>query len=372
MTAEATNKTPTPTEWVARWHLDLPLLIGLAVCITLGLFVLYSASNRSMDVVTDQGLRIALGLVCMVVVAQIPPEWFRTLTPPSYLLGLVLLVLVLFVGDAAMGARRWIDLGPVQFQPSEIMKIAMPLAVAAWFNDRPIPPKLPDIFAIAIIIMIPVALVANQPDLGTAVLIVGSGVAVLYLAGLRWRTIGILFLIVLAAAPLIWFNMHEYQQQRVLTFFNPSRDPTGAGYHIIQSKIAIGSGGLFGKGWLNGTQSHLNFLPASDTDFIFAVLAEEAGFLGVLGLLALYVFLVARGLYISIKSQDTFQRLVSGSLSLTFFIYVFINIGMVAGLLPVVGVPLPLISYGGTSMVVMLIAFGILMSIHTHKKLLAT
>lgn len=372
MNEQASTKTPTPTEWVARWHLDLPLVIGLAVCITLGLFILYSASNKSMDVVTDQAVRIGLGVICMIIVAQIPPPWFRTLAPPSYVVGLVLLVLVLFVGEAVYGARRWLDLGLFQFQPSEIMKIAVPLTVAAWFNDRPLPPKLSDIAAAAAIILIPVALVADQPDLGTAILITGAGLAVLFLAGMRWRTIGLLLLILIAAAPLIWFNLHDYQQQRILTFFHPARDPLGAGYHIIQSKIAIGSGGLFGKGWLNGTQTHLNFLPATETDFIFAVFAEEFGFLGVLAMLALYAFLVSRGLYIAFKSQDTFQRLVSGSLSLTFFVYVFINIGMVSGLLPVVGVPLPLISYGGTSMVVTLIGFGMLMSIHTHRKMLAT
>lgn len=372
MNDSTTSRTPTPTEWFTRWHLDLPLLIGLAISIGLGLFVLYSASNESSAVVIDQSVRIGIGVMSMLVVAQIPPDWYRVLAPPGYFLGLVLLILVLLVGDAAMGARRWLDFGPVQFQPSEIMKIAVPLTVAAWFHERPIPPRLSDILAIAVIILIPVVLVADQPDLGTAVLIAGAGIAVLYLAGLRWRTIGLLLLILAAAAPLIWFNMHDYQQERVLTFLNPSRDPTGAGYHIIQSKIAIGSGGLFGKGWLNGTQGHLNFLPESDTDFIFAVFAEEGGFLGVLGLLALYAFLVARGLYIAAQSQDTFQRLIAGGLSLTFFIYVFINIGMVAGLLPVVGVPLPLISYGGTSMVVMLTAFGMLMSIHTHRKLLAT
>lgn len=372
MTASTENRKPTPTEWLAHWHLDLPLLVGLTLCIGLGLFVLYSASNQSSEVVIDQSVRIGIGVLCMLIVAQIPPNWFRLLATPGYLFGLLLLILVLLVGDAAMGARRWLDLGIVQFQPSEIMKIAVPLTVAAWFHERPIPPRMRDIIAIAGIVLLPVVLIANQPDLGTAVLVAGAGGAILYFAGLRWRTIGLLVLFLAAIAPLIWFNMHDYQQERVLTFLNPSRDPTGAGYHIIQSKIAIGSGGLFGKGWLNGTQGHLNFLPESDTDFIFAVFAEEGGFLGVCGLLAMYTFLLMRGLYIAAQSQDTFQRLIAGGLSLTFFIYVFINIGMVAGLLPVVGVPLPLISYGGTSMVVMLIAFGMLMSIHTHRKLLAT
>lgn len=372
MTAPTTQKNPTPTEWLVRWHLDLPLLVVLVLCITLGLFVLYSASNRSADALIDQSVRIGIGLIGMVIIAQIPPDWFRVLSAPGYILGLLLLLLVLFVGDASMGAQRWLDIGPLRFQPSEIMKIAVPLSVAAWFHERPLPPRLPDLAAIGTLIFIPVALIANQPDLGTAVLIIGAGAGVLYFAGLRWRTIGMLLLLIAAVAPLLWFNMHDYQQERVLTFLNPSRDPAGAGYHIIQSKIAIGSGGLFGKGWLNGTQGHLNFLPESDTDFIFAVFAEEGGFLGVLGLLVLYAFLVARSLYIATQSQDTFQRLICGGLSLTFFIYVFINIGMVAGLLPVVGVPLPLISFGGTSMIVMLTAFGMLMSIHTHRKLLAT
>jgi len=372
MTDETTNRNPTPTEWFARWHIDLPLLIAALLCITLGLFVLYSASNRSVSVVIEQGIRFGIGLVCMMIAAQLPPDWYRLLAPPGYVIGLVLLLLVLVAGDSAFGAQRWLHIGPLRFQPSEVMKLAVPLMVAVWFHDRPVPPRLLDVAMTAIIVMIPVGLVAYQPDLGTALLICGAGAAVLYLAGLRLRMIGLLALLIAAVAPLVWINMHGYQQQRVMTFLNPALDPAGAGYHIIQSKIAIGSGGLFGKGWFNGTQGHLNFLPESDTDFIFAVFAEEAGFLGVLGLLAIYTFLIGRGLYIATKSQNTFQRLVAGSLSLTFFIYVFINIGMVAGLLPVVGVPLPLISYGGTSMVAMLSAFGVLMSIHTHRKLLAT
>ncbi len=372
MSAHATNTPSTPSEWLVHWRIDLPLLIALSLCIGLGLFVLYSASDESSAVVINQGIRIGIGACAMLIVAQIPPDWFRVLAPWGYISGLGLLVLVVLLGDAAMGAQRWLDLGFVRFQPSEIMKIAVPLTVAGYLHGRSLPPRLIDVAVAVLIIGVPAVLVADQPDLGTAVLITAAGACVLYFAGMRWRMIGAVALLAAAALPLLWFNMHEYQQQRVLAFLNPTRDPTGTGYHIIQSKIAIGSGGLFGKGWLNGSQGHLNFLPESNTDFVFAVFAEEAGLLGVIGLLALYTIIVARGLYIAMKSQDTFQRLIAGSLSLTFFIYVFINIGMVVGLLPVVGVPLPLISYGGTSMVVLLTAFGMLMSIHTHRKLLAT
>lgn len=360
------------TQWLVYWRLDLPLLLGLIACGALGLFVLYSASGQSMDAVVGQLIRLLTGLVALVVVAQVPPDWFRTAAPWAYGAGLVMLALVWLLGDTAMGAQRWLDLGIVRFQPSEVMKIAVPLTVAAYFHDRPLPPGWSGVAAASAILGLPVAMVAIQPDLGTALLIVAGGAFVLFLGGLRWRVIALLMLIAAAAAPLVWFNMHAYQQERVMTFLNPARDPAGAGYHITQSKIAIGSGGLFGKGWLNGSQAHLDFLPESDTDFVFAVFAEETGLLGALALLALYAFLVGRGLAIAARSQDTFQRLVAGSISLTFFIYVFVNIGMVIGLLPVVGIPLPLLSFGGTSLVVLMIAFGILMSIQTHRKLLAT
>lgn len=359
-------------QWLLRWRLDLPLLVGLLACGILGLFVLYSASGQSMDTVIGQLLRLGAGLLALVITAQVPPDWFRTAAPWAYGGGLVMLALVWLLGDTAMGAQRWLDLGIVQFQPSELMKIAVPLTVAAYFHDRPLPPGLTGVVATAGILGLPVALIAIQPDLGTALLIVAGGAFVLFLAGLRWRVIVLLALLAAIAAPLVWFNMHDYQQERVLTFLNPSRDPAGAGYHISQSKIAIGSGGLFGKGWLNSSQAHLNFLPESDTDFVFAVFAEEGGLLGVIALLALYAFLIARGLSIAVRSQDTFQRLVAGSISLTFFIYVFVNMGMVIGLVPIVGIPLPLLSFGGTSMVMLMVAFGILMSIHTHRKLLAT
>lgn len=357
---------------IFRLRVDVPLFTALLCCLILGLFVLYSASDRSQLVLLDQGIRIAAGLVVMLVMAQIPPHWYRAAAPWTYLLGVLLLVATLVLGDTALGAQRWLDLGVVRFQPSEILKLAVPLTVAMYFQHRTLPPRLIDVVIAALITMIPTALVAQQPDLGTAMLILVGGATVLFFAGLRWRIIALLIVLAAAAAPLIWFNLHGYQQQRVLTFLNPARDPLGAGYNIIQSKIAIGSGGLFGKGWLNGSQAHLDFLPESDTDFVFAVYAEETGLLGILGLMALYCFIVVRGLYIAVKSQDTFERLTSASLSLIFFFYAFVNMGMVAGLLPVVGVPLPLISFGGTSIVMLLASFGILMSIQTHRKLLAT
>lgn len=366
------NEPSSLTEWLVYWRVDLQLLIALCCCAALGLFVLYSASGQSETMVTHQAIRMGLGMLSMLLIAQIPPEWFRVAAPWIFAGGILLLLVVILLGDSAMGARRWLDLGIVRFQPSEIMKLAVPLTVAAYFRNRPLPPRWLDLAVTTLLIAIPVILVADQPDLGTALLIAAGGGFALYFAGIRWRVLLLLALLVAAAAPLLWFNMHEYQQERVLTFLNPARDPTGAGYHITQSKIAIGSGGLFGKGWLNGSQAHLNFLPESDTDFVFSVYAEETGLFGVVSLLAIYCFVVGRGLFIAMKSQDTFQRLAAGSVSLTFFVYVLVNIGMVAGLLPVVGVPLPLVSYGGTSMVILLISFGILMSIHTHRKLLAT
>lgn len=373
MSTTTTQDAPTTlSEWLVHWRIDVQLLAGLFCCTLLGLFVLYSASGRSDDVVINQAIRLGIGLVGMIAVAQIPPHWFRVAAPWVYIGGILLLLATFVLGDAAMGARRWLDIGVVRFQPSEIAKLVVPLTVAAYFHDRSLPPRFSEVLMAAVIIGVPVALVVQQPDLGTAILIIAGGGFALFFAGLRWRVIFLLILLAAAAAPLAWFSLHDYQQQRVLTFLNPASDPLGAGYHITQSKIAIGSGGLFGKGWLNGSQAHLDFLPESDTDFVFAVYSEETGLFGVLGLMAIYCFIVARGLFIAVKSQDTFQRLAAASLSMTFFFYAFVNMGMVAGLLPVVGVPLPLFSYGGTSMVMLLASFGILMSIHTHRKLLAT
>jgi rod shape determining protein RodA len=363
---------PSLTEALARWHIDLPLLSLLLIVSGIGLFTLYSASGHELGVVLGQCIRLLIGLTAMILVAQIPPEWYRTAAPVFYLLGAALLALVLVVGDAAKGAQRWLDLGVLRFQPSEIMKLAVPMTVAAYLHLRPLPPRWMDIGLVGLLILIPVGLVAKQPDLGTAILIAAAGGFVLFVAGLRWRFIILLGVGLLALAPVLWANLHDYQQQRVLTFLDPERDPSGAGYHITQSKIAIGSGGLLGKGWMNSSQAKLDFLPESHTDFIFAVYAEEMGLLGVLLLLALYCGIVLRGLYIALRGQDMFQRLVAGGLSFTFFLYVFINMGMVAGILPVVGVPLPMVSFGGTSLVIMLASFGILMSFHTHRKLISS
>ena len=283
--------------------------------------------------------------------------------------GLVLLALVLVTGEVGQGARRWLDLG-IRFQPSEIMKLAVPMMAAWYLHDRPIPPRFSQIMVIALIIIAPTVLIARQPDLGTALLIAASGIIVIILAGLSIRLMLALAVLSVPGAYVLWNFMQDYQKQRVLTLLDPDSDPLGAGYNIIQSKIAIGSGGLFGKGWTNGSQAQLEFLPERDTDFIFAVMGEELGLLGVLTLLALYMFVVARGLFIAMQAHSSYARLLAGSISLTFFVYVFVNTAMVTGLVPVVGIPLPLVSFGGTSMVTLMAGFGILMSIHTHRKLL--
>lgn len=370
--ADSANQRVTLTAWLARYHLDAPLLlVTLAVCV-LGLFVLYSADGENMHMVYAQGERLALGLVVMAAVAQVPPEWFKTAGPWLYALGLLLLAITLALGDINKGAQRWISLGLFSFQPAEIMKLAMPMTLALYLHHRPIPPRWRHLGVALVVLIIPVFMIAEQPDLGTALLITCGGALVIYLAGLRWRFMLGMLLFTAALLPLIWLKMHTYQRQRILIFLNPGLDPLGAGYHITQSKIAIGSGGLFGKGWLNDTQAQLNFLPESATDFIFAVYAEEAGLLGALLLIGLYAVMVLRGLWIAVNGRDSFQRLLAGSLALTFAVYVIVNVGMVMGVLPVVGVPLPLISYGGTSMVTLLASLGMLMSIHTHRKMLTT
>jgi rod shape determining protein RodA len=352
-------------------HIDTPLLTALALVAAMGLIVLYSAGGQSQDLLFRQIMRLGVALIAMLVAAQVPPKMLRSWSPWIYLVGLILLLLVLFYGVSGRGAQRWIDIG-FRFQPSEIIKLAVPMAAAWYLHEKPLPPRFQELVALAVIILLPTVLIAKQPDLGTALLIASSGVFVVLLAGLRLRVILTLGALALSAAPVLWHFMRDYQKQRVLTLFDPESDPLGAGYHIIQSKIAIGSGGIFGKGWLNGSQAHLEFLPERSTDFIFAVLGEEFGLLGVLAILCAYLFIVARGLYIAVEAQDTFSRLLAGSISLTFFMYVFVNTGMVTGVLPVVGVPLPLVSYGGTSMVTLMAGFGILMSIHTHRKLLPT
>ncbi|MDB5975756.1 MAG: rodA [Nevskia sp.] len=358
--------------WFARWHFDLVLGLLLMAVAGLGLFVLYSATGQSLGMVISQAQRLVLGLVVMVVLAQAPPEFYRAAAPWFYGFSMLLLVAVAVLGQHAKGAQRWLDLGVMRFQPSELMKLAAPIAVAAYLQSRHLPPSFGTILVSLALIMVPTGLIAIQPDLGTALLVVTAGVLALFFGGLRWRWIILAVGAVAAAAPLLWLKLHDYQRNRLLTFLDPERDPLGAGYHITQSKIAIGSGGLFGKGWLMGTQAKLDFLPEAHTDFIFAVYSEELGLIGVMLLLLLYTAIVVRCLVISMRGQDTFQRLLAGSLGLTFFIYVFINCGMVIGLVPVVGVPLPLVSYGGTSAVTLLAGFGILMSVQTHRKLLTS
>jgi rod shape determining protein RodA len=354
-----------------KLHLDLPLLLGLTLLISLGMLILYSAGGKSLVFLSQQAMRLGLAASIMIVLAQIPPQHYRTWAPRLYILGVILLIAVLALGVIGKGAQRWLNLGLFRFQPSELLKLALPMVLAWYFADRPLPPKLSQVALAALLILIPAALVAKQPDLGTAILIAGAGFCVLLLAGLSWRLLAASAVALIAIAPLAWHFLKEYQRQRVLTFLDPERDPLGSGYHIIQSKIAIGSGGLFGKGWLQGTQSHLNFLPEHATDFIFAVCGEEFGLMGAIVLLSIYAFIVIRCLQIAMRAQDTFSRLLAGSLALSFFLYIFINIGMVSGLLPVVGVPLPLVSYGGTSMVTLMASFGILMSIQTHRRLVS-
>jgi rod shape determining protein RodA len=352
-------------------HLDGVLLAGIICILMTGLAALYSAVGQNTGLLINQLIRICAGLAAMLIMAQVSPGWLRRVAPWIFGIGLFLLTMVLLTGDVGKGAQRWLNLG-IRFQPSEIMKLGLPMMLAYLLHDRALPPSLGLILISLIIIFVPVGLIAVQPDLGTAILIVLSGAGVIFLAGIGARYIIGAIATALISMPLLWyFVMHDYQKSRVLTLLNPDNDPLGAGYHIIQSKIAIGSGGLFGKGWLNGSQGQLEFLPERSTDFIFAVIGEEFGLMGVLVILLVYLFIVGRGLFIAATAQDTFSRLLAGSISLTFFFYVFVNMSMVTGLLPVVGVPLPLISAGGTSMVTLLAGFGILMSIHTHRKLLA-
>lgn len=350
-----------------RLHLDGPLLGALLLIGGFGLVVLYSAVAQNMDLWLQQVIRLVVALLGMVIIAQFPPDVLRRWTPWGYLAGLFLLVLVLATGEVGQGAQRWLDVG-IRFQPSEIMKLAVPMMAAWYLHDRQLPPRILDLLVLAVSIVVPTVLIAKQPDLGTSLLIATAGILVIILAGLSIRLMIVLGISAIPGAYVLWQFMQEYQKQRVLTLLNPDSDPLGAGYNIIQSKIAIGSGGLFGKGWTNGSQAQLEFLPERDTDFIFAVMGEELGLLGVLSLLGLYLFVVGRGLYIAIQARDTFSRLLAGSISLTFFVYVFVNTAMVTGLVPVVGIPLPLVSYGGTSMVTLMAGFGILMSIHRHRK----
>ena len=368
-----TQRTLTVTgRLLEALHVDGPLLLAMLAVCAAGLVVLFSAAGEDVGVFLRQAARVGLGLGVLLAVAQVPPRILRAAAPWLYAFGVLLLVAVALVGDVAMGAQRWLDLGIIRFQPSEIMKIAVPLACAWFLHDRPLPPDFRTLLVLAVAILVPVLLIAEQPDLGTSLLVAAGGGLVVLLAGLQLRWIAGIGALAAGAAPVLWHFLHDYQRQRVLTFLNPQEDPLGAGYNTIQSQIALGSGGLFGKGYMNGSQAQLEFLPERSTDFIFAVIGEEWGLVGLAVLIFMYLLVIGRGLYIAVQAQDTFSRLIAGALTLTFGVYVFVNSGMVAGLLPVVGVPLPLVSYGGTSMVTLMAGFGILMSVHSRRKLVST
>jgi len=372
--ANTTRRTlGTAARLLSALQLDGPLVVGLGLISLYGLIVLYSASGQDMGTIWRTLARLGMGAVAMLALAQVRPQQLRAAAPVVYALGIVLLLVVDAMGVIGKGAQRWLDIGFIRFQPSEIMKLAVPMLCAWFLHERPLPPSLPSLAVLAAIILVPAGLTAAQPDLGTAILITIAGVLLVVMAGLSvWIMAGAAVVGGLGAWLAWMYVLHDYQRQRILTFIDPSTDPQGAGYHIIQSTIAIGSGGLFGKGWMHGSQSQLAYLPERHTDFIFAVIGEEFGLFGISILLALYLFVVGRALYLAVQTQDTFARLLASSLALTFFVYVFINTGMVSGLLPVVGVPLPLVSYGGTSVVTLLAGFGILMALYSHRKLVGS
>jgi rod shape determining protein RodA len=352
-------------------HIDPVLLAGLLLLMAAGLGILYSASDGSIELVQRQVIRLSIAFAVMFFVAQIPQHTLYLWAPWFFALGIILLVLVLLAGDVGKGAQRWLNLYVIRFQPSEMMKLVTPMMLAWYLCEKPFPPRVAALVISLGLVILPTMLIAKQPDLGTALLVATAGFFVVFFGGIRWRILFGSIFTMLAMIPVLWQFMHDYQKQRVLTLFNPESDPLGSGYHIIQSMIAIGSGGIYGKGWLNGTQSQLDFIPERTTDFIFAVFAEEFGIMGAIVLLALYAFIIIRGLYIAATAQDSFGRLLAGSLSMTFFVYLFVNVGMVSGILPVVGVPLPLVSYGGTSMVTLMAGFGMLMSISTNRRLIS-
>jgi rod shape determining protein RodA len=357
------------TRLLGTLRLDGPLLIGIAAIALYSQLILFSSSGGDWESVLRGSIRLAIGATIMLTLAQLRPATLRRITPWLYGVGLALLIVVDAIGYVGKGAQRWLDLGFIRFQPSELMKLAVPMACALLLRERALPPDLRTLGLLAAIILVPTALTIVQPDLGTGLLILFAGTLVVVLGGLSWRIIGVLAAIGVASAVIGWNFLHDYQRQRVLTLLDPQADPLGSGYHIIQSTIAIGSGGLFGKGYLQGTQGQLEFLPERTTDFVLAVIGEEFGFVGIVVLMGLYLFVVFRALFLTSQMRDTFARLLSGSLAAIFFVYVFINAGMVSGLLPVVGVPLPLVSYGGTSMVTLLAGFGMLMSLYANRKL---
>lgn len=353
-------------------HVDGPLLGAVLVLVAAGLLVLFSASNGNWPRVTSQLMNVLVALAVMWTFANVPPHYLQRLSLPVYVLGLLLVVGVALFGDVVHGARRWLHVGVTRIQPSEIMKIAVPLMLAWYFDRHEATLKLSNYLVAAVLLVVPVAFIARQPDLGTAMLIFAGGCYVLFLAGLSWKIIAGIAVAGTASLPFLWSVLHDYQRQRILTLLDPAQDPLGAGYHTIQSTIAVGSGGVIGKGWMNGTQTHLDFIPERTTDFIFAVYSEEFGLFGNLILLFLFLLVIARGMVITANAPTPFTRLLAGAITLTFFTYAFVNMGMVSGILPVVGVPLPLMSYGGTSLVTICLGFGILMSIQTHKKLVQT
>lgn len=354
-----------------KLHVDLPLIFLLLCVTSYGLIILYSAAGQETGPVLSQLVRLSFALIIMMVLAQINPIIYMRFAPWLFVIGVVLLALVLLFGKEVNGSKRWIAIpGLPSFQPSEALKLVIPMVLAWYFHERVLPPKGKHVFWSLVMIVVPVVLIGRQPDLGTALLIGASGLIVLLLSGISWRFITGTLVLGTLLTPAMWLVLRDYQKQRILTLLDPEKDPLGAGWNIIQSKTAIGSGGLFGKGFFEGTQSRLDFLPESQTDFIVAVLAEERGFLGVFLLIALYLLITTRGVVISLQAQDTFGRLLAGSITFTFFVYVFVNVGMVSGILPVVGVPLPLISFGGTSMVTLFAGFGVLMSIHTHRRVM--
>jgi len=350
-------------------HIDPVLFSLLIILSTIGAVLLYSAGGADSALMMRQAVRLSVGFFLLILVANIPLRLLKKVSIVAYLVGVALLLAVMFFGEIGKGAQRWLDFGFIRFQPSEILKLAVPMVVAAYLSNRILPVGWKDLIISVVLVMIPVLLIAKQPDLGTAILVGSAGFFVLFLAGVRWRIMLVLGVLLSAMAPILWkVALHDYQRMRILTMLNPESDPLGSGYHIIQSKIAIGSGGLYGKGWLNGTQSQLDFIPERSTDFIFSVFGEEFGFFGSVLLITLYLVIIYRGLYIASCSPDNFGRLLAGALSLTFFVYLFVNTGMVTGMLPVVGVPLPLISYGGTSMVTLMVGFGLIMSIRAAKR----
>jgi rod shape determining protein RodA len=352
-----------------RLHLDRTLFFSLVALALLSVLAVYSASDKNVNLTVSHVIRHSIGFVILLLVAQVRPENFERWSPYLFVAAMVLLILVLPFGHIGKGAQRWLDFGVVKFQPSEAMKLALPMMLAWYLARGDLPPSLGRLAIGFLIAVVPAAIIAEQPDLGTATLVFAAGAFTLFLAGMNCGIIVVLAGGAAAVAPVAWNFMHDYQRNRILTLFDPQADPLGTGYHTIQSMIAVGSGGFYGKGWLDSSQAHLKYLPEPHTDFVFAVFSEEFGLLGSLVLLGLYGFIALRTLLIAFHAQDAYSRLVAGGLGLIFFFSFFVNIGMVTGILPIVGVPLPIMSYGGTSIVTIMASFGILMSIHTHRRI---